>query len=290
MKWEELIQRIALDDEDREAYGRYQAWVQQQQFKTDRNLYIENWYDPDIVNEFCYYPVSSWDKLIQWAKEYYGEEEGYSYEERMIRASMILVGIDPEVARFVGNPEESNMIYSGRYLLEQHEIWARNMGANASNFSDTQFRFNSFTNTISLRNPALAFRPSTNPVQQVASPIQAPVQETFVDDESEWLPMDDEEDFAEEYDEEGSTMLFIEDDDAMTCSIEDMVSGRVTYQELIDDQLRREDTGLRPKESSYDRIQREMMAHEEQLRKDADDLASMHGGDPEDWYNKMQGI
>ena len=74
MKWEELIQRIALDDEDREAYGRYQAWVQQQQFKTDRNLYIENWYDPDIVNEFCYYPVSSWDKLIQWAKEYYGEE------------------------------------------------------------------------------------------------------------------------------------------------------------------------------------------------------------------------
>ena len=54
----------------------------------EREVFVKKGLDPDFMNEFCFYPIEHWDRLIQWAKNYYAEQEAPNYRDRLKRATL----------------------------------------------------------------------------------------------------------------------------------------------------------------------------------------------------------
>lgn len=175
MSWLEYVQTIEAYDVDVEAIRRHNDAIALFNENADRSAFLQNGYDPDLVNEFCYYPIEEWGTLIQWATNEYNDEG--AYKSRLLRASLIMAGLDPDVVEYVQNPTASNVLHDGETLMGIYQHWSRENGVNYP-FEQVRFGFNSFSGAITIMPPE----------QDVV------VQDTVeaVDDESNWIPMGEE--------------------------------------------------------------------------------------------------
>lgn len=175
MSWIEYVQTIEAYDVDVEAVNKYNESCALANNNAGRTEFLQRGYDPDCVNEFCYYPIEEWGTLIQWATNEY-DDEG-AYKVRLLRASLILAGLDPDVVDYVQNPTSSNVIHEGQILMDIYKHWSKENGVNYS-FEQVRFGFNSFSGAITI------MPPEQNVILQ--NNLES------ADDESNWIPMDDE--------------------------------------------------------------------------------------------------
>ena len=102
MNWRELMDTdIDRDEVDEKALECFNEWVQLWENEAPREEFIKKSLDPDMINEFCYYPIEYWGRLIEWAKEH-DEMMDMPYEYRIVRASYLMTKVDPDIlASFV---------------------------------------------------------------------------------------------------------------------------------------------------------------------------------------------
>lgn len=95
MEWSEYIRNANRDEADECAVDSYNEYVKLMNDETVPRLDIINQgFDPEVVNEFCFYPIDKWDRLIYWSKTFYSDEE-VSFVEKMNRAVLLKYRIDP---------------------------------------------------------------------------------------------------------------------------------------------------------------------------------------------------
>lgn len=151
MNWSNLMKTLKKDDLDKQAIVKHNEWVTLRINNAPREEIVSQGYDPDILNEFCFYPVNEWDRLIKWAKEYYGEEED-PFDLRILRAGLLLCGIDPELTAFIEDPCLPNTWSEGKFLMDAYNHAAYQWQDNAPRFDEVSFGVNSFSGVTTVRN------------------------------------------------------------------------------------------------------------------------------------------
>lgn len=95
MEWSEFIKKANWDEADERAVDAYKEYLKLWNDETVPRLdIIKQGFDPEVINEFCLYPIDKWDRLINWAKTFYSDEE-VSFAEKMNRAVLLKYRIDP---------------------------------------------------------------------------------------------------------------------------------------------------------------------------------------------------
>lgn len=95
MEWSEYIKKANWDEADERAVELHKEYVKLWNDETVPRLdMIKQGFDPEVINEFCLYPIDKWDRLINWAKTFYSDEE-ISFAEKMNRAVLLKYRIDP---------------------------------------------------------------------------------------------------------------------------------------------------------------------------------------------------
>lgn len=148
MNWRELIDTdIELDEVDNRAIHNFNEWAGMYENGVTREDFIRKSYDPDILNEFCYYPMEHWGRLIEWAKDFYDKED-ISYQYRMIRAAYLLTHVDPSMIQFADTAEELDPEYPGPYFVKQMDTaqMADDMTAEEYNMGNIQSALNELDN------------------------------------------------------------------------------------------------------------------------------------------------
>lgn len=121
MNWRELMDSdVELDAVDHKALEKFNEWVQMAEGNCTREDCIRKSYDPEMLNEFCFYPMKYWGRLIAWAEDFYDEYEP-SYQFKMIRASYLLTKVDPSIIQFADHESMLNPEYEGPVFVKQVE-------------------------------------------------------------------------------------------------------------------------------------------------------------------------
>lgn len=122
MNWRELMDTdIDRDEVDGKALECFNEWVQLWENEAPREEFIKKSLDPDMINEFCYYPIEYWGRLIEWAKEH-DEMMDMPYEYRIVRASYLMTKVDPDIIHFANDPSQVNPEYQGpSFVLHTEE-------------------------------------------------------------------------------------------------------------------------------------------------------------------------
>ena len=111
---------VDKDAIDEKALEKFNEWVSMAEGDFTREDCIRKGYDPEILNEFCFYPIQYWGRLIEWATE---EEDPYepSYQFKIIRASYILSKVDPSIIQFVNHEGDLDPNHQGPSFVLQVE-------------------------------------------------------------------------------------------------------------------------------------------------------------------------
>ena len=75
MSWLDFMDTQERDEYDEKALEKYREWNTMACNDVVREVFIGKRYDPDMLNEFCFYPMEMWDRLIQWSKQYDSPEQ-----------------------------------------------------------------------------------------------------------------------------------------------------------------------------------------------------------------------
>ena len=121
MTWRERMDVLTDKDAiDEKALEKFNEWVSMAEGDFTREDCINKGYDPEILNEFCFYPLRHWGRLIEWANE---EEDPYepSYQFKMMRASYILSKVDPAILQLVNREEDLDPNHQGPSFVLQVE-------------------------------------------------------------------------------------------------------------------------------------------------------------------------
>ena len=121
MTWRERMDvHVDKDAIDEKALEKFNEWVSMAEGDFTREDCIRKGYDPEILNEFCFYPIQYWGRLIEWATE---EEDPYepSYQFKIIRASYILSKVDPSIIQFVNHEGDLDPNHQGPSFVLQME-------------------------------------------------------------------------------------------------------------------------------------------------------------------------
>jgi len=125
MSWyEEITKKVNLTEDDSSALKKHDMWQELVNKEASVEEFIQQMVDPDIDNEFCYYNIEDWDKLIRRAKEDPTDSEQMAFKFRLLRASLVCLGIDPETAGINNKPEMNiteEMMNDPQWLAEHPE-------------------------------------------------------------------------------------------------------------------------------------------------------------------------
>lgn len=205
MQWTEYIQQINRDEIDNNAIERYSFWRSQITDLTGdsmerRKMICLYSLDPDILNEFCFYMPQYWDRLINWAKMFYKEND-FSYEKKLQRAIMIMYGTDPDI---IPNEDIPHLWWKGDVFEELHKRAMKKWNDYSILFENVLFTFNRVSGAISILandesgriytlTPAdFEYPPDLKAIifgEESEDLIYLPINEENIDDESEWIPM-----------------------------------------------------------------------------------------------------
>lgn len=152
MGWKEFLGPREKDEYDNQAIGIYNDWVQMINSDAEREVFVKKGLDPDFMNEFCFYSIEHWDRLIQWAKNYYAEQEAPDYRDRLKRATLLRIGVDPEFMESVNDPCYPNVWMQGNALTGAYHEAVNDWMDNSPTFDEVSFGLNSFSNAIVIRN------------------------------------------------------------------------------------------------------------------------------------------
>ena len=152
MGWKEFLGPREKDEYDNQAIGIYNDWVQMINSDAEREVFVKKGLDPDFMNEFCFYSIEHWDRLIQWAKNYYAEQEAPNYRDRLKRATLLRIGVDPEFLESVNDPCYPNVWMQGNALTGAYHEAVNDWMDNSPTFDEVSFGLNSFSNAIVIRN------------------------------------------------------------------------------------------------------------------------------------------
>lgn len=122
MNWRERMDvHVDRDDIDEKALEKFNEWVSMAEGDFTREDCILKGYDPEILNEFCFYPLKYWGRLIEWATE--EEEDPYepSYQYKIIRASYLLTKVDPSIIQFTEHESRIDPNHNGPVFVKQYE-------------------------------------------------------------------------------------------------------------------------------------------------------------------------
>lgn len=126
MNWRERMDvHVDKDTIDEKALEKFAEWVSMSEGDFTREDCIRKGYDPEILNEFCFYPLKYWGRLIEWATEEAEDPYEPSYQFKMIRASYILSKVDPSIVQFVNREEDLDPVYQGPAFVlqvEEHNV------------------------------------------------------------------------------------------------------------------------------------------------------------------------
>lgn len=198
MGWKEFLGPREKDEYDNQAIGIYNDWVQTINSDAEREVFVKKGLDPDFMNEFCFYSIEHWDRLIQWAKNYYAEQEAPNYRDRLKRATLLRIGVDPEFMESVNDPCYPNVWMQGNALTGAYHEAVNEWMDNSPTFDEVSFGLNSFSNAIVIRNDK-DFEVQENARTMTFIPSdQADFldEEQYGDEEDDLI--DDEDDLAEE--------------------------------------------------------------------------------------------
>lgn len=121
MNWREFMStNTDLDEIDHKALEKFNEWVSMAEGDFTREDCIRKGYDPDILNEYCFYPLKYWGRLIQWSEDFDDEYEP-SYQYKMIRASYLLTKVDPSIIQFVQHENQLDPEHQGPSFVMQVE-------------------------------------------------------------------------------------------------------------------------------------------------------------------------
>ena len=82
MNWRERMDvHVDRDAIDEKALEKFNEWVSMAEGDCPREECIAKGYDPEILNEFCFYPLKYWGRLIDWANEEAEDEFEPSYPQ-----------------------------------------------------------------------------------------------------------------------------------------------------------------------------------------------------------------
>jgi hypothetical protein len=207
MQWTEYIQQINRDEIDNDAIERYSFWRSQIVATANacdsmerRKMISFYRLDPDILNEFCFYMPQYWDRLINWAKMFYKEND-FSYEKKLQRAIMIIYGTDPDI---IPDEDVPCLWWNGGEFEELHKSAMEYWNDYSVPFENLVFSFDRFSGTLLMevkddRNrgyqttPAdFVFPPDLKAIifgEESQDPFYITIGEENIDDESEWIPM-----------------------------------------------------------------------------------------------------
>ena len=152
MGWKEFLGPRGKDEYDNQAIEIYNDWVHMINSDAEREVFVKKGLDPDFMNEFCFYPIEHWDRLIQWAKNYYAEQEAPNYRDRLKRATLLRIGVDPEFMESVNDPCYPNVWMQGNALTGAYHEAVNDWMDNSPTFDEVSFGLNSFSNAIVIRN------------------------------------------------------------------------------------------------------------------------------------------
>lgn len=152
MGWKEFLGPRGKDEYDNQAIEIYNDWVYMINSDVEREVFVKKGLDPDFMNEFCFYPIEHWDRLIQWAKNYYAEQEAPNYRDRLKRATLLRIGVDPEFMESVNDPCYPNVWMQGNALTGAYHEAVNDWMDNSPTFDEVSFGLNSFSNAIVIRN------------------------------------------------------------------------------------------------------------------------------------------
>lgn len=205
MQWTEYIGQINRDEIDNDAIKRYSFWRSQivatatacDSMERRKMICCYN-LDPDILNEFCFYLPQYWDRLINWAKMFYNEND-YSYEKKLQRAIIVMGGVDPDI---IPDEDVPRLWWNGGELEELHKSALEDWNDYSVPFENLVFAFNRFSGVLLMevkddRNKGyqtvnFEFPPDLNAIifgEESQDPIHIVIGEENNDDESEWIPM-----------------------------------------------------------------------------------------------------
>lgn len=172
MEWSEYIKKANWDEADERAVELHKEYVKLWNDETVPRLdMIKQGFDPEVENEFCLYPIDKWDRLINWAKTFYSDEE-ISFAEKMNRAVLLKYRIDPAGIECVDNEtfekrrqdllddiesEEVRRIpviswWEGRAIKNAYNSVLETCQDNTLTMNDVSFKFNSITSGVVARN------------------------------------------------------------------------------------------------------------------------------------------
>lgn len=206
MQWTEYIGQINRDEIDNNAIERYSFWRSEivaiatacDNSMDRRKMICFCSLDPDILNEFCFYSPQYWDRLINWAKMFYNEND-YSYEKKLQRAIMIMYGTDPDI---IPDEDVPHLWWNGGEFEELYKSAMEDWNDYSVPFENLVFAFNRFSGVLLMevkddRNKGyqtvnFEFPPDLNAIifgEESQDPIHIAIGEENIDDESEWIPM-----------------------------------------------------------------------------------------------------
>lgn len=172
MEWSEYIRNANRDEADECAVDSYNEYVKLMNDETVLRLDIINQgFDPEVVNEFCFYPIDKWDRLIYWAKTFYSDEE-ISFAEKINRATLLKYRIDPAEIECVDGEtftkrqqdlqediesEEVKRIpvtewWTGSVIKDTYNSVLKACQDNTLTMDDVSFKFNSIVSGVVARN------------------------------------------------------------------------------------------------------------------------------------------
>ena len=122
MNWRERMDvHVDRDAIDEKALEKFNEWVSMAEGDCTREECIAKGYDPEILNEFCFYPLKYWGRLIDWANEEAEDEFEPSYQYKMIRASYLLTKVDPSIIQFTETEDRIDPNHNGPVFVKQYE-------------------------------------------------------------------------------------------------------------------------------------------------------------------------
>lgn len=172
MEWSEYIKKANWDEADERAVDAYKEYLKLWNDETVPRLdMIKQGFDPEVINEFCLYPIDKWDRLINWAKTFYSDEEA-AFAEKMNRAVLIKYRIDPAGIECLDNEAftkrqhdlqediESDEVkripitswWEGSVIKDVYNSMLETCQDNSLTMEDVSFKFNSITSGVVARN------------------------------------------------------------------------------------------------------------------------------------------
>lgn len=118
MNWLDIMEKQRRDEYDEQAMEKHREWESLANNHAERKEFVRKGYDPDMLNEFCFYPPELWGKLIQWFRLCASQEEE-EMNKKIMRAGILNVRMDPDAMLGSEDPTEADVWIEGRFLLER---------------------------------------------------------------------------------------------------------------------------------------------------------------------------